>query len=58
MAQSHQDAVIELRDCDFDWGGPADDFALRGVELVVRRGELVGVAGRVASGKSYRAITT
>lgn len=53
--------MIAIENYDFTWRGQklsetADDEALRphlrGITLNVRRGELIGVVGRVASGKT------
>ncbi|KAI6216879.1 Multidrug resistance-associated protein 1-like protein [Aphelenchoides fujianensis] len=46
------DEVVHLQDAAFSWTGNSEDFALRDLNLRVRKGELLAVLGAVGSGKS------
>lgn len=43
--------VIEIKKGDFKWSKTALEPTLQHVDLTVRKGELVGVLGRVGCGK-------
>jgi len=43
--------VLEIKDGEFTWSKDAQSPALEGVNLVVRKGELAGIVGRVGAGK-------
>ncbi|WP_328802979.1 ATP-binding cassette domain-containing protein [Saccharibacillus alkalitolerans] len=51
---AEREIVIELTDADYTYqaGGPFASAALHGVNMRVRRGTLVGIAGGTGSGKS------
>uniref|UniRef100_A0A1I8B7Y0 ABC transmembrane type-1 domain-containing protein n=1 Tax=Meloidogyne hapla TaxID=6305 RepID=A0A1I8B7Y0_MELHA len=47
--------VVSLRDCSFSWTGvnvPDPNLQLQNISLEVQPGELIGIVGRVGSGKS------
>ena len=47
--------LVSLRDCSFSWTGvnvPEPNLQLKNISLEIQPGELVGVVGRVGSGKS------
>ncbi|KAH0582641.1 hypothetical protein H2248_010564 [Termitomyces sp. 'cryptogamus'] len=46
------DEVLSIRDADFSWEKKAVEPTLEGVNLSVKKGELVGVLGRVGAGKT------
>ncbi|KAN0098013.1 P-loop containing nucleoside triphosphate hydrolase protein [Tylopilus felleus] len=46
------DEVLSIRDGDFSWNKNAIQPTLEGIDLTVRKGELVGILGRVGDGKS------
>ncbi|KAG6852658.1 hypothetical protein C0991_010112 [Blastosporella zonata] len=45
------DEVLSIKDADFSWEKNAVEPALEGINLVVKKGELMGVLGRVGAGK-------
>jgi ATP-binding cassette subfamily C (CFTR/MRP) protein 1 len=45
------DEVLSIRDGEFRWTQNGIQPALEGINLTVRKGELVGILGRVGSGK-------
>ncbi len=48
---AHQNVAIELHDAHFSWGN-SNDTGINIDKLTVKRGEIIGVIGRVGSGKS------
>ncbi|KAG6828729.1 hypothetical protein H0H92_006917 [Tricholoma furcatifolium] len=46
------DEVLSIKDADFSWEKNAVEPTLEGINLTVRKGELVGVLGRVGAGKT------
>ncbi|CAE6433317.1 unnamed protein product [Rhizoctonia solani] len=46
------DTVLEIKGGDFKWSKTADAPTLEHINLTVRKGELIGVLGRVGSGKT------
>ncbi|KAI0255781.1 P-loop containing nucleoside triphosphate hydrolase protein [Lactifluus subvellereus] len=46
------DVVLEIEDGEFTWSKDATSPTLEGINLVIRKGELIGIAGRVGAGKS------
>ncbi|KAF8548045.1 P-loop containing nucleoside triphosphate hydrolase protein [Imleria badia] len=46
------DEVLSIRDGEFQWTKNSIQPALEGINLTVRKGELVGILGRVGDGKS------
>lgn len=46
------DQVLSIRNADFSWSNNSADLALEDINLLVKKGELVGVLGRVGSGKT------
>ncbi|KAG9309821.1 P-loop containing nucleoside triphosphate hydrolase protein [Chiua virens] len=46
------DEVLSVRDGEFRWSKNDGQPALEGIDLTVRKGELVGILGRVGAGKS------
>ena len=48
---SIRDEVLSIRDGDFSWNKNAIQPTLEGIDLTVRKGELVGILGRVGDGK-------
>ncbi|KAI9460421.1 P-loop containing nucleoside triphosphate hydrolase protein [Boletus coccyginus] len=46
------DEVLSIKDGEFQWTRNAIQPALEGINLTVRKGELVGILGRVGAGKS------
>ncbi|KAI0305966.1 metal resistance protein YCF1 [Multifurca ochricompacta] len=46
------DVVLAIKDGEFSWSKDATSPTLEGVNLVVRKGELTGIVGRVGAGKS------
>lgn len=47
----HGDVVVSLTDGEFSWDRNAVSPILEGINLTVRKGELVGILGRVGAGK-------
>jgi ATP-binding cassette, subfamily C (CFTR/MRP), member 1 len=45
------DEVLSIKQADFSWSKEAASPTLEGIDLSVKRGELVGVMGRVGCGK-------
>jgi ABC-type glutathione transport system ATPase component len=43
--------VLEIKDGEFTWSRDAQSPTLEGINLVVRKGELMGIVGRVGAGK-------
>lgn len=43
--------VLSIRDGEFQWTKNSIQPALEGINLTVRKGELVGILGRVGAGK-------
>lgn len=54
LSQRRGEPVISIRDLEYTYlkGTPLESVALRGVNLEVRRGEIVGIIGHTGSGKS------
>ncbi|KDR65747.1 hypothetical protein GALMADRAFT_232908 [Galerina marginata CBS 339.88] len=46
------DEVLSIVDADFSWSKTNPEPTLEGIDLAVKKGELVGVLGRVGAGKS------
>ncbi|KAH9000229.1 P-loop containing nucleoside triphosphate hydrolase protein [Lactarius akahatsu] len=47
------DVVLDIKDGEFTWSkDPSTSPTLEGINLVARKGELVGIVGRVGAGKS------
>ncbi|KAF9054330.1 multidrug resistance-associated ABC transporter [Panaeolus papilionaceus] len=46
------DIVLSIKDGDFSWSKTAIEPTLEGMDFTVRKGELVGVLGRVGAGKT------
>ncbi|KAG8684180.1 hypothetical protein FRC11_012505, partial [Ceratobasidium sp. 423] len=46
------DTVLEIKGADFKWSKTAEVPILENIDLTVRKGELIGVLGRVGSGKT------
>ncbi|KAF8202113.1 multidrug resistance-associated ABC transporter [Pholiota molesta] len=46
------DEVLSIKDADFAWSKNAVEPTLEGISLSVKKGELVGVLGRVGAGKT------
>ncbi|KAF8957433.1 multidrug resistance-associated ABC transporter [Flammula alnicola] len=46
------DEVLLIKDADFSWSKTSVEPTLEGINLSVRKGELVGILGRVGAGKS------
>ncbi|KAF8703060.1 ABC transporter transmembrane region, partial [Rhizoctonia solani] len=46
------DMVLEVKGADFKWSRTAEVPTLEQIDLTVRKGELIGVLGRVGSGKT------
>ncbi|KAG6889968.1 hypothetical protein C0992_003448 [Termitomyces sp. T32_za158] len=46
------DEVLSIQDADFSWEKKAAEPTLEGINLIVKKGELVGVFGRVGAGKT------
>lgn len=44
--------MLSIEDGDFAWASDAPTPTLEGISLAVRKGELVGVYGRVGAGKT------
>ncbi|KAG5649793.1 hypothetical protein H0H81_002022 [Sphagnurus paluster] len=45
------DVVLSIEDADFSWDADAAQPTLEGLNLTIKKGELVGVFGRVGAGK-------
>jgi ABC-type polysaccharide/polyol phosphate transport system ATPase subunit len=43
--------VLEIEDGEFAWSKDATSSTLEDINMVVRKGELIGIAGRVGAGK-------
>jgi ABC-type methionine transport system ATPase subunit len=43
--------VLEIKDGEFTWSKNASSPTLEGINLNVRKGELIGIVGRVGAGK-------
>ncbi|CAK5075179.1 unnamed protein product [Meloidogyne enterolobii] len=57
LREAHDPAlpIVSLRDCSFSWTGvnvPDPNLQLKNISLEIQPGELIGVVGRVGSGKS------
>ena len=50
MEEENTDLVLEK--ADFSWNSEGVDFRLNSLDLTVKRGQFVGIVGRVGSGKS------
>ena len=50
---SFGDVVLSIRKGEFWWSKKALTPTLEGINLVIRKGELVGVLGRVGAGKLW-----
>lgn len=48
---NHHSQVLSITDADFAWSSTAAKPTLEDITLSVRKGELVGVLGRVGAGK-------
>ncbi|KAF8586432.1 metal resistance protein YCF1 [Ramaria rubella] len=44
--------VLNIQDGEFQWNKEQSESTLQGIDLTVRKGELVGVLGRVGAGKT------
>ena len=42
---------MKIQDGEFQWGSEQSESTLHGIDLTVKKGELVGVLGRVGAGK-------
>jgi ATP-binding cassette, subfamily C (CFTR/MRP), member 1 len=42
---------LKIQDGEFQWGDEEAEPTLHGIDLTVKKGELVGVLGRVGAGK-------
>ncbi|KAI8103833.1 hypothetical protein M9435_006360 [Picochlorum sp. BPE23] len=52
-AEDNKDTVCDMSHADFQWSsGPISGFSLKDISLSVKRQELIGVCGEIASGKS------
>lgn len=47
----HGDVVVSVTDGEFSWDKNAVSSTLEGINLTVRKGDLVGILGRVGAGK-------
>ena len=45
------DVVLSIKNGEFSWSKKAPTATLEGIDLTVRKGELIGVLGRVGAGK-------
>ncbi|MBT6625594.1 MAG: ATP-binding cassette domain-containing protein, partial [Gemmatimonadetes bacterium] len=58
MTATPSDTVLEIEDLQVEFGTLEGDVqVLRGVDLIVRRGEAVGLVGESGSGKSVTAMS-
>ncbi|KIK09066.1 hypothetical protein K443DRAFT_672103 [Laccaria amethystina LaAM-08-1] len=46
------DAVLTIKDADFSWSSQAIEPTLEAINLLVKKGELVAILGRVGAGKT------
>ncbi|GJJ11410.1 hypothetical protein Clacol_005643 [Clathrus columnatus] len=46
------DEVLKIEDGEFQWNRTQVESTLSGIDLTIRKGELIGIMGRVGSGKS------
>jgi len=49
--------VLKIKDGEFEWTEDQAESTLHGIDLTVRKGELVGVLGRVGAGKVRRDVS-
>jgi ATP-binding cassette subfamily C (CFTR/MRP) protein 1 len=44
--------VLSIKEADFSWAKLSTEPTLEGIDLTVKKGELVGILGRVGAGKT------
>ena len=50
-SSSHLLQVLSIKDADFSWSKDGSEATLEGINLSVKKGELLGIFGRVGAGK-------
>jgi ABC-type glutathione transport system ATPase component len=48
---SHFFQILSIKDADFSWSKDGSEVTLEGINLSVKKGELLGLLGRVGAGK-------